>query len=156
MGQVFLMGDLGDKYADAIGMGIRYTYGVSDLFAFESAFGYSNHSDGKLSMTSMQAGLRTNLAWYDRVIPYMSFGLGFYRPSYNVGQMGLTSNPDESISPMLFGVHLSPGVDLEVTKQFFFGAALTLNDVFGNSQTLSNGKTSTSAERSPRFSCTPA
>lgn len=141
MGQVFLMGNLGDKYADSIGTSLRYTYGVSDLFAFESALGYSSHSDGKLSMMSMQAGLRTNLAWYDRVIPYLSFGLGFYRPSYDVGSMGLTSNPNEGVSPMLFGVHLGPGVDLEVTKQFFFGAALTFNDVFGNTQTLSNGKT---------------
>jgi len=141
MGQVFLMGNLGDKYTDSIGTGVRYTYGVSDLFAFESALGYSNHSDGKLSMTSLQAGLRTNLAWYDRVIPYASFGLGFYRPSYDVGSMGLTSNPTESVSPMLFGVHLGPGVDLEVTKQFFFGASLTFNEVFGNTQQLSNGKT---------------
>jgi hypothetical protein len=140
MGQVFLMGNLGDKYADAIGTGVHYTYGVSDLFAFESGLGYSSHSDGKFSMLNMQAGLRTNLAWYDRVIPYLSFGLGFYRPSYNVGEMGLTSNINESISPMLFGVHLGPGVDLEVTKQFFFGASLTFNDVFGNTQVMSNGK----------------
>jgi hypothetical protein len=140
MGQVFLMGNLGDKYADSIGTGVRYTYGVSDLFAFESGLGYSSHSDGKMSMMSLQAGLRTNLAWYDRVIPYLSFGMGFYRPSYDVGAMGLTSNPSESVSPMLFGVHLGPGVDLEVTKQFFFGAALTFNEVFGNTQQLSNGK----------------
>jgi hypothetical protein len=141
MGQVFLMGNLGDQYSDSIGTGLRYTYGVSDLFAFESGMGYSNHTDGKFSMFSMQAGLRTNLAWYDRVIPYLSFGLGFYRPSYDVGSMGLTSNPNESISPLLFGVHLGPGVDLEITKQFFFGAALTFNEAFGNTQTLSNGKT---------------
>jgi hypothetical protein len=141
MGQVFLMGNLGDKYADSIGTGLRYTYGVSDLFAFESGLGYSSHSDGKMSMMNLHAGLRTNLAWYDRVIPYASFGLGFYRPSYDVGAMGLTSNPNESVSPMLFGVHLGPGVDLEVTKQFFFGASLTFNEVFGNTQQLSNGKT---------------
>lgn len=140
MGQVFLMGNLGNNVSDSIGMGVHYTYGVSDLFGFESSMGYSSHTDGKMSMFNFQTGLRTNLAWYDKVIPYVSLGLGFYRPSYDLAQLGASSQPNSSLSPLLFGVHLGPGVDLEVTKQLFFGASLTFNDVFGSSETTPEGK----------------
>ena len=78
-------------------------------------------------MTTMLTGLRTNLSWYDKVIPYVVFGLGFYKPSYSFMNAGLS----RSLSPVLFGVHLGPGVDLELTKQLFFGAGLTFHDVFG-------------------------
>ena len=35
-------------------------------------------------MTTLLTGLRTNLAWYDKVVPYFVFGLGFYSPSFDV------------------------------------------------------------------------
>lgn len=133
VGQVFLLGDLGSRYTDNIGTQLHYTYGVSDIFGFDSSFGYSSHADGKFSMVSLLTGLRTNLAWYDKVIPYATFGLGFYKPSYQI-------TPTYSESPLLFGVHLGPGVDLELTKQLYFGASLTFNDVFGGSRVLQNGQ----------------
>lgn len=126
IGQVFLMGDLSSNYMDSIGSQVHYTYGVSEMFGFDTSFGYSSHSndgDGKYSLASLLAGLRTNLSWYDRVIPHAVFGLGFYRPSYTFGT--------ESFAPVVFGLHLGPGVDLELTRQLFFGAALTFHDVFG-------------------------
>jgi hypothetical protein len=137
VGQVFLMGDLGNKYDDSIGAQLHYTYGVSDLFGFDSSFGYSGHSDGQFSMTSLLTGLRMNLSWYDKVIPYLVFGLGFYRPSYQ--EKGVASGPGQpvpttTLSPVLFGVHVGPGVDLELTKQLYFGASLTFHDVFGSSK----------------------
>src|SRR6476619_2377286 len=64
VGQVFLMGDLSSRYSDAIGSQLHYTYGVSDLFGFDTSLGYSQHSDGKFSMGTLLTGLRTNLAWY--------------------------------------------------------------------------------------------
>lgn len=141
IGQVFLMGDLGTNYADSIGAQLHYTYGVSDLFGFDASIGYSDHADGEFSMTTAVAGLRTNLAWYDKVVPYLVFGLGFYRPSYQIrtaGPGGALSNIT-STSPVLFGVHLGPGVDLELTKQLFFGASLTFHDVFGSVRTTAAG-----------------
>ncbi len=144
LGQVFLMGDLGNNYTDNIGAQIHYTYGVSDLFGFDTSMGYSDHADGKFSMFSALAGVRMNLSWYDKVIPYATFGMGFYRPSHPVTVMR-KDDPSvverfDSISPLLFGVHLGPGVDLELTKQMFFGAALTFHDVFGNPRVDQNGK----------------
>ncbi len=132
VGQVFLMGDLGTNYSDNIGFQFHYTYGVSDLFGLESSLGYSSHSEGRLQMTSWVAGLRTNLAWYDKVIPHLVFGLGFYRPSLLEGQ--------ERVSPVLFGIHLGPGVDLQVSKKMFFGVSLTFHDVFSSRENTSAGK----------------
>lgn len=137
VGQVFLMGDL-SRYSDSIGSQLHYTYGVSDLFGFDTSIGYSEHSDGKFSMMTLLTGLRTNLSWYDKVVPYVVFGLGFYRPSYQQSTPGPTGNTT-SVSPVLFGVHLGPGVDLELTKQLFFGAALTFHDVFGSTRVNAAG-----------------
>jgi hypothetical protein len=127
VGQVFLMGDLGNRYADSIGTRLHYTYGVSDMFSFDSSFGYSSHSDGNFSMTSLLAGLRSNLAWYDKVIPHAVFGMGFYRPSHRA----------QNYNPLLFGVHLGAGVNLELTSSIFFGASLTFHNTFGNGQSSS-------------------
>lgn len=139
IGQIFLMGDMGANYSDSIGSQLHYTYGVSEVFAFDTSIGYSNHSDGKFSMLSGLAGLRTNLAWYDKVVPYAVLGLGFYRPNYQISN-NLDGNPViNTVSSTLFGVHLGPGVDLELTKQLFFGAALTFHDVFSTTQPVNGG-----------------
>lgn len=154
LGQIFLVGDL-SKYADAIGAQLHYNYGVSNLFAFDASLGYSGHSDGDFSMTSAVAGIRMNMSWYDKVIPYATFGLGFYRPSHQLrggaatdsGTAGggnaqpLAGNvtPSTSVSAILFGVHLGPGIDLEVSRNLFFGAALTYHNLFGATKRLSGG-----------------
>jgi hypothetical protein len=129
------MGDLGNRYSDSIGGQIHYTYGVSDLFGFDSSFGYS--SSGPFSMTSLLAGLRTNLAWYDKVVPYFIFGLGFYRPSYAF----TSGEASTTVAPVLFGIHAGPGVDLEVTRQIFFGASLTFHEAFGTTEVTPTGTT---------------
>ncbi len=136
VGQVFLMGDLSSSFNDSIGSQIHYTYGVSDMFGFDSSLGYSSHSSGKMSMTTLASGLRMNLAWYDKVVPYIVFGLGFYRPSYDIMAANNTRN---SVSPVLFGVHLGPGVTLELTKKMFFGASLTFHNIFGSQTILTDG-----------------
>jgi len=133
VGQVFLMGDLSSNYSDAIGSQLHYTYGVSEMFGFDSSIGYSSHSEGRYSMTTLLTGLRMNLAWYDKIVPYLSFGLGFYRPSYEI-----TSTT--TLSPIVFGLHAGPGVSLELTRQLFFGASLSFHDVFGTTKYLPDGK----------------
>lgn len=135
IGQVFLMGDLSAKYTDSIGGQVHYTYGVSDMFGFNASIGHSSHSNDKeqeFSMTTLLAGLRTNLSWYDKVVPYGLFGLGFYKPSYQV-------TVTNSLSPVVFGVHLGLGVDLQLTNQLFFGAGLTFHDMFGTTRMTAAG-----------------
>jgi len=137
LGQVFLMGDLGSRYANSLGTQLHYTYGVSDLFGFDSSFGYSQHANGVFSMMTLLTGLRMNMSWYDKIIPYLVFGMGFYRPSYGDANPGV--NPP-SVSAILFGLHLGPGIDLELTKNLFFGASLTFHSMFGANETLTNGQ----------------
>jgi hypothetical protein len=132
MGQVFLMGDLGAKYQDNLGLELQYTYGVSEIFGFSANLGHSSHSQGKFSQTTLVSGLRANLSWFDRVIPYASVGLGFYKPSVEFSDL-------TSASPVVFGVHLGPGVDLQLTDQLYFGAAITFHDMFGTKAIGPNG-----------------
>ena len=132
VGQVFLMGDLSDRYTDSIGGQLHYTYGVSDLFSFDSALGYSAHKDNSFSMTTLKTGLRVNLSWYDKIIPYATFGLGFYAVDHKVSE-------GESVSPILFGLHLGPGVNLSVSEQFFVGTSLTFHDIFGTTEFTPSG-----------------
>ncbi len=136
VGQVFLLGDLGQSYNDNLGGALNYTYGVSDIFGFHSSFGYSSHSDGAFSMTTLNAGLRMNLSWFDKIVPNLVFGLGFYKPSYSFGVTG-----EDSISPVLFGLDLGPGVDLELNDRVFFGTSLQFHSIFGTNKTTPSGKT---------------
>jgi hypothetical protein len=138
LGQVFLMGDLSSDYSDNLGFRLSYTYGVSDIFGFEANLGHSSHSNGGFSMSHLNAGLRTNLAWFDRIIPYLSFGLGFYRPGYTFTTTGTNSN-EASVSPILFGIHLGPGVNLQLTNRLYFGTSLTFHDIFGTETVKPDG-----------------
>jgi hypothetical protein len=106
---------------------------VSEIFGFDSSFGYSGHSDGKLSLSTLLTGLRTNLTWYDKVVPYAVVGLGFYKPSIQIDELS-------SVSPIVFGLHMGPGVNLQLTNQLYFGASLTFHDMFGSNEVLPNGK----------------
>jgi hypothetical protein len=135
VGQDFLFGHLGNDYDNAIGPEIHYAYGVSDLFAFESNFGYQNHSRAgqNLSVWNIAAGLRSNLMYFDQLVPYFNLDLGFYHPSFTYVNNG-------SASTTLFGLQMGTGIDLLITNTVFFGAALTFNDMFDSTKTDSNGK----------------
>jgi hypothetical protein len=141
------MGDMAGKFSDSIGIQLHYTYGVSEIFGFDASLGYSEHSDGRYSMASALTGLRINLAWYDKIVPYVLFGPGFYRPGMQVGVNG--SGEPNYMAPILFGLHVGPGVDLALTRNMFFGTALTFHTMFGASKpsgggTLDFGSTYTS------------
>jgi hypothetical protein len=134
VGQVFLMGDLGG-YNDSIGGQLQYTYGVSEIFGFNADLGYSRHSDGQFSQLSLLSGLRTNFAYFDKVTPYAKFGLGFYRQSQQLSQY-------LSLNPLLFGIHLGPGIDLEISNELYFGANLIFHDIFNSTiQTAAGPRT---------------
>lgn len=129
IGQNFL---IGSDYQDSIGMQASYTYGVSNLLAFTSSLGYSSHSEGKYSKLNILGGPRLNLATFDRIIPYVNGGLGFYRANRELSQTN-------SVSGTLFGIHLGAGADLQLTKETYFGAALTHHQLFGTNKDTSIG-----------------
>jgi len=132
VGQIFLVGELSNEYENALGTQLHYTYGVSDLFSFESDFGYSSHSNGNFSLVNLDAALRTNLIYFDQLVPFASLGLGFYNPSK-------TFNDNSKQSALLFGLQLGAGVDLLLNKSFFFGTRLNYHNMFDSSKVSSNG-----------------
>lgn len=135
VGQVFLMSKISNtEFDNAIGTELHYTYGVSELFSFESNFGYSSHSNGNLSMWHLAAGVRTNLVYFDQLVPFATLGLGFYDPSTTL-QSGAT------LSGLLFGAQLGGGVELLLSDSVFFGARLTLHNMFEASKKDSTGAT---------------
>jgi hypothetical protein len=140
IGQIFLFGDKGNDetgFSDSIGFQIHNVHSVSDIFGLDTALAFSSHGPNlgsvrDYSLTSLKLGLRANLAWYDKAIPYATFGLGFFRPNEKLSST-------ESINAILFGLYLGAGVNLEVTDTLFFGASLTLHDMFGTRRAISNG-----------------
>jgi hypothetical protein len=134
VGQEFLLGSLGNNYDNSIGTELHYDYGVSDLFAFDSNFGYQSHSRNNtgVNIWNLAAGLRTNLAYFDQLVPYADVDLGFYHPSFSYASGG-------SASTLLFGMQLGLGIDLLLSKRMFFGAAFTYNDMFNSTKNDSNG-----------------
>ncbi len=132
VGQVFLMGDLSDRYENAIGPELHYTYGVSDLFSFHSNFGYHTHSNGSLSVWNLSGGVRSNLMYFDQLVPFATVGMGFYSPSY-------TLDNNATVSALLFGMQLGTGIDLLVSNTVFFGSRLVYNTMFNASKTASDG-----------------
>jgi hypothetical protein len=137
VGQVFLMGNLSTGFENSLGTQVHYTYGVSDMFSFESDFGYSSHSQntlsqGSFSLVNLNAGLRTNLVYFDQLIPFASLGLGFYRPS-------TTFTNNSTLSALLFGMQFGGGVDLVVSKKVFLGTRLAYHNMFNSSKVGSDG-----------------
>ncbi len=129
VGQIFLTSDFSNFVDNAIGTQFQYTYGVSDLFSFESNFGYSSHSNAastnKVSLLHLISGLRTNLIYFDQLIPFFSGGLGFYRPSVTLGAV-------PSANALLFGLNLGAGADLLLSDRIYFGTRLTFHEMFGD------------------------
>jgi hypothetical protein len=84
-------------------------------------------------MWHLAADVRTNLAYYDQLIPFFTAGLGFYDPSYTLPVSNAT------VSSLLFGMQLGTGIDLLISRQVYFGARLTYHDIFSSSKQASNG-----------------
>lgn len=129
VGQTFLMGQL-TRYENSLGYNLHYTYGVSNMFAFDSTFGFSSHSDGRFSKMDLNGGVRMNLASYDKIIPYLNAGLGFYHPSREV-------TPGTSMSGTLFGIHAGGGANLLISRETFFGAQLNYHNMFSSAKETS-------------------
>ena len=132
VGQFFLLGKLSNSYENAIGPEVNYTYGVSDLFSFQTHFAYHSHSSGNFSAWNLAAGLRANLMYFDQLVPFATVGLGFFNPSYTL--------PDSAtVSGLLFGMQLGTGIDLMISNRVFFGAKMMYHSMFDSSKKDSKG-----------------
>jgi len=83
-------------------------------------------------MLNLLGGMRLNLSNYEKVIPYLNGGLGFYRPSRQISNVGSTS-------ATLFGVHVGGGADLIISQEMYFGASLNYHNLFSGNRTTATG-----------------
>lgn len=132
VGQIFLTGNLANYAENAIGTQVQYTYCVSDLFSFESNFGYSSHSAGNVKLIHLISSLRTNLIYFDQLVPFAFAGLGFYDPSIRL-------SPTNEVSSILFGLNLGTGAELLLSDRMFFGSRLTYHNMFDSTKRSTSG-----------------
>jgi hypothetical protein len=132
VGQFFLLGKLSNNYENAIGPELNYTYGVSDLFSFQTHFAYHSHSSGAFSAWNLAAGLRANLMYFDQLVPFASVGLGFFNPTFTLADSA-------TVSGLLFGMQIGTGIDLMISNRVFFGAKMMYHNMFDSSKKDSKG-----------------
>lgn len=142
-GQVWAAGNLGEGISSTTAPGLFYEYRASDIFALKVDLKRSSH-DEQLSIFSSTAGIRANLVYYDKLVPYAAFGVGLYFVNKEIPGFA-----DQDSSTTHFGVNLTLGSDLDLNDQVFVGLALTLHQLFGDTATLPND---TEAEVSGRWS----
>ena len=144
VGQVFPDGRPGQSLYDSIGSQLHYTYGVSDLFGFTraSAIGALRR---KFSMADGAYWPQNESRCYDKVVPYAVFGMGFYKMStaYQLAARPRMVPPPPSFPASLWPAPGDQASIFELRAQIFFGAALTLHDVFGDSETPPTTRRST-------------
>lgn len=142
-GQVWAAGNIGEGISSTTAPGLFYEYRASDIFALKVDLKRSSHDD-QLSIFSSTAGIRANLVYYDKLVPYAAFGVGLYFVNQKFSPIS-----EEELSTTHFGVNLTLGSDLDLNDKVFVGLALTLHQLFGDTATLPND---TEAEVSGRWS----
>lgn len=142
-GQVWPAGDIGNGADGSIAPGLFYEYSASQLFALQVNLVRSSHND-RLTIFSTTAGIRANLTFFDRLVPYASAGVGMYFVDRMIG-----TTPAEELSTTNFGLNVHLGADLDLNPSFFMGLWLGLHNLFSASGTTQTG---TAMENSGRWS----
>ena len=132
LGQVFLHGNnFGKKYNNSLGFGLRYNYAASDIFELEADFSGSNHSENALKIMYSTLGLKTNFIYYDKLVPYATVGLGFYKPRIQV--------QNDIATKTAFGMRLGLGADLLLNEHVSIGVMMNYRNIFSSNAKLLNG-----------------
>ncbi len=136
-GQVWVTGDFVEEALSTTAPGLFYEYRASDVFALKIDLKWISLKQGlhndRLSIFSSTAGIRANLVYYDKLVPYAAFGVGLYFVDKST-----PDSPGEDLSTSNFGVNLTLGSDLNLSDRAFVGLALTLHQLFSDTATLPN------------------
>jgi opacity protein-like surface antigen len=122
-GQVWPAGLIGEGVDGSIAPGLFYEFAASQIFAMQVNLVRSSHND-KLTLFSSSAGIRANLTFFDRLVPYASAGVGLYFVERNLGA------PNNNVETTNFGLNLGLGADLDLNESFFMGLSLGLHNLF--------------------------
>src|SRR3989338_46314 len=76
-GQVWPAGKIGEGVDGSIAPGLFYEFSASQIFALQVNLTRSSHND-RLSVFTTAAGIRANLTFFDRLVPYAAGGVGLY------------------------------------------------------------------------------
>ena len=137
VGQVWPSGEIGKDVDAAVGPGIFYEYGASDVFSLYAEAVKSSHSEGNLKVTSTSLGMKANLVYLDKLAPYAMLGAGLYFVNKRVGPVS-----QFLAKKTLFGLHLGLGAELDLSQRFFLGLELDIHNLFTGSATVPGyGKT---------------
>jgi opacity protein-like surface antigen len=136
IGEAWPSGQIGGNIDGAVAPGLFYEYAASDVFSLYASGMKSNHDDGQLKLLSTDLGFRANLVYYDKLTPFVDFGMGLYFVNKIVGVA------NETASKTLFGMNLGLGADLDLSNRFFVGMMLSIHQMFSGATTLPvNGRT---------------
>ncbi|MFN8369141.1 MAG: hypothetical protein U0T83_00795 [Bacteriovoracaceae bacterium] len=129
IGETFLSGDFQDSGEDSITGEIYYTYSASYSFDVMANFHYSKHKfrGQETTIKGLDAGIKSRLYEFDSFSPFVTAGLGFYRP---VVKRVLNNQLVESTGKLTLGPNFGAGVDLRLNRHFIFGVILHYHDPF--------------------------
>lgn len=141
-GQVWPAGKIGDGVDGSTAPGLFYEYSASNVFSLQVSVVRSSHND-RVKLFSTAAGIRANLTYFDKLVPYAFGGVGLYFVDRQ--PLRTTSN----LKTTNFGVNLGLGADLDLGDSFFVGLWIGLHNLFSARGTLPSGA---SEENSGRWS----
>lgn len=128
-GEVILAGGLEKNHSDSLGLSILYDYRASELFGLMVDLSYSKHTDdtgrNTLKILGASPSLRANLAYFDKLMAYMTVGFGVFQVSET---LGLASG-----SVTTFGFTAGPGIELRLNTHLKFGILTTFHHLFTRS-----------------------
>lgn len=146
-GQVWPAGAIGHNADGSIAPGIFYEYAASPIFSVQVNLIRSSHND-ILTLFSTTAGIRANLTYYDRLVPYATAGVGLYSVHRKLDNPTV-GGPMLEVNTTNFGLNFGLGADLDLSESFFMGLWVGLHNLFGAKTSTSAG---TTEENSGRWS----
>lgn len=132
VGQIWSAGNLSRDASSTVGSGILYEYAASDVFSMQAGLRRSEHQE-RLGILATTIGIRSNLVYYDQLVPYAFFGAGFY----------FASSPpegDNRVNSTHFGINFGVGADLELNHKFFLGLLLSIDNLFSDRAKTPDGQ----------------
>lgn len=136
-GQVWPAGKIGEGVDGSTAPGLFYEYSASNVFGLQVNAIRSSHND-KVKIFSTTAGIRANLTYFDKLVPYAFGGVGLYFVNRKIITAPATTS-NTSAGTTNFGVNLGLGADLDLGDTVFVGLWIGLHNLFTAKATMPTG-----------------
>lgn len=134
LGQTFLLGEFNSLGDDKITGDLFYAYRASYSFDFVLNLHHTDHSlnNKEASLTSVNMGIKSKIFDFDNFSPYITGGLGFYRPQV---KRYVNGSLVESESKIVLGVNVGLGMELRLNNRVSTGVLGHYHKPFNSDQT---------------------